>query len=74
MDALGRKHVGANGFDHRHQRCGASPDPVRQRRHIEFDAFPRIALALPVERLVLAELGIRIIANRLAPARARAIT
>ena len=57
MDALGRKDMGANGLDQRHQRRRAGADPVGQRRDIEFDALAGVSRALPVERQVQAVLG-----------------
>ena len=59
MEALGGEHVIADQFNQRRQACSAGADPVRQGRHVEFDAFPGVALTLPVERLVLAELGVK---------------
>jgi hypothetical protein len=38
------------------QRCRAGADLVGQCRHAQIDALSRISVALPVERLVLAEL------------------
>ena len=40
------------------QRCGAGADPVGQRRHVEIDALAGEALALPVQRQVIAELAV----------------
>ena len=45
--------------DERRQDSRAGADPVGQRRHVEVDALASIGLALPVERLVLAELGVQ---------------
>ena len=59
MDALGAEHVGTDQLDQRRQRGGAGADPIGQRRHVEIDAFAGEALALPVQRLVLAELGVK---------------
>jgi hypothetical protein len=55
--AFGRKHVGANGLDHRHQVCRTGANPVGQRRDHKLDAFARISRALAVERQVQAILG-----------------
>ncbi len=47
------------GFDQRIQRtqgCRADADLVGERRQAEIDAFTGIALALPVQRLMLPEL------------------
>jgi hypothetical protein len=74
VQALGGEHVTADQFNQRRQARGAGADPVGQGRHVELDAFPGKRFALPVERLVLAKLGVQIIASRLAPARARAMT
>ena len=57
MDALGGEHVAADQLVQRAQRGRAGADPIGQRRDVEVDALAGIALALPVERLVLAVLG-----------------
>jgi hypothetical protein len=47
------------GFDQGVERCqrgGAGADLVGQRREAEIDALAGVALGLPVQRLVLAEL------------------
>ena len=59
MQAFGGEHVLADQVNERRQARRAGADPVRQGRHVKLDTLPRIALALPVERLVLAELGIK---------------
>ena len=58
MDALTGEHMPADQLEDRVQRGHARADMVGHRRHVEVDALAGIALALPVERLVLAELGI----------------
>jgi stage V sporulation protein SpoVS len=40
----------------RRERAGAGADLIRQRRDAEVDAFAGEAVALPVQRLMLAEL------------------
>jgi hypothetical protein len=59
VQTLAGEHVTADQFDERRQARGASADPVRQGRHVELDAFPGKRFALPVERLVLAKLGVQ---------------
>ena len=59
VQAFGGEHVLADQVNERHQARRAGADPVRQGRHVELDALARIALALPVERLVLAKLGVK---------------
>jgi len=59
VDALGSEDVATDQLNQRHQRGGAGADPIRQGRGVELDAFPGVARALPVERLVLAELGVQ---------------
>ena len=49
MKALGGKHMGADGFDDRHQACRRRTDPIGQRRDIELDAFAGISFALAIE-------------------------
>jgi hypothetical protein len=56
---LAGEHVTTDQFDERRQARGASADPVRQGRHVELDAFPGKRFALPVERLMLAKLGVK---------------
>ena len=46
---------------------------VGQRRYRQFDPLARIMLALPVERLMVGVLVTSIIANRLGPAKPRAM-
>jgi hypothetical protein len=58
MDALGDGDVVSDQLDQRHQHGGARSYPIRQGRGVELDPFAGIAGALPVQRLVLAELGI----------------
>lgn len=50
------KHMRLNQRMQRLQRRGTSPDLVGQCRQAEVDALAGIALALPVQRLMLAEL------------------
>jgi hypothetical protein len=59
MQAFAGEHVTANQFEQRRQARGAGADPVCQGRHVELDTLAGIAFALPVERLVLAELGVK---------------
>jgi hypothetical protein len=59
VQAFAGEHVTADQFDERRQARRAGADPVRQGRHVELDALARIGLALPVERLVLAKLGVK---------------
>ena len=56
MHALGREHVGTDQVVERLQQHGAAADLVGERRQAQFDALARIALGLPVERLMLAVL------------------
>ena len=59
VQTFGGEHVPADQFNERRQARRAGADPVRQGRHVELDALASIGLALPVERLMLAELGIK---------------
>src|SRR4029077_5249565 len=59
VQTLAGEPVTADQFDERRQARGASADPVRQGRHVELDAFPGKRFALPVERLMLAKLGVK---------------
>ena len=59
VQALGGQHMAADQLDQRRQAGGAGADPIGQGRDVELDALAGIALALPVERLVLAELGVQ---------------
>ena len=56
MHALAREHVGADQIVERPQQHGAAADLVGERRQAQVDALARIALGLPVERLMLAVL------------------
>ena len=56
MQPLGGEHVARDQLVERRQRGGAGADLIGQGRDVEVDAFAGIALALPVERLVLAVL------------------
>ena len=53
VHAIAGKHMGADQLVERPQQDGAAADLVGQRRHAEIDALARIALGLPVERLML---------------------
>jgi len=57
MDALGRKDMGPDRLDQRHQRCRTGPHPVGERRDVEIDAFARVDVALAMERQMQAILG-----------------
>jgi len=59
VQALGGEHVTADQFGERRQARRAGADPVGQGRHVELDAFTGKRFALPVERLVLAKLGVK---------------
>lgn len=59
MKAFAGEHVTVDQFDERCQACRTGADPVGQGRHVEFDAFTGERCALTVERLMLAELGIK---------------
>jgi len=56
VQTLGTQHVRLDQCVQRLQHGRASADQVGQRRQAQIDAFPRIALALPVQGLMLAEL------------------
>jgi len=53
VDAIAGEHVSADQLGERPQKDGAAADLVGERRHAEIDALARIALGLPIERLVL---------------------
>jgi hypothetical protein len=59
VQAFAGEHVLSDQFNERRQARRAGADPVRQGRQVELDALARIGLALPVERLVLAKLGVK---------------
>ena len=59
MQALGGEHVTAEQFGERSQVRRAGADPVGQGRYAELNAFAGKRFALPVERLVLAKLGVK---------------
>jgi len=59
VDPLGGQNMAADQFRQRRQVRRACADPVCQGRHVEFDTLAGIAFALPVERLVLTELGVK---------------
>ena len=56
MQPFGRKHVSLDQRMQRTQRRGASAHLVGERRQAQLDALAGVALALPVQRLMLAEL------------------
>jgi hypothetical protein len=56
MKTPGCQNMGPDQGMDRCQRGSAGPDLIGQRREAEVDAFPGVALGLPVQRLVLAEL------------------
>src|SRR5207237_3455884 len=56
VDTLGGKDVPPDQLDQRREADGTGADPIRQGRGVEIDALARVARALPVQRLVLAEL------------------
>ena len=56
MQALSRQNVGLDQRVQGLESQSAGTDLVGQRRDAEIDAFPAISLALPVQRLMLAEL------------------
>ncbi len=56
MQAVRRQHMGRNQVVQGSERHRARADLIGQRRQAESDAFARVAIALPVERLVLAVL------------------
>ena len=55
MEPLGRQDVAPGSAQQRLQHRRAGADLVGQRRHAQIDALAAIALALPVQRLMLAE-------------------
>jgi len=59
VHAFAGEHVMADQFKQRRQARRAGADPVCQGRHVEFDTLAGIAFALPVERLMLTELGVK---------------
>jgi hypothetical protein len=59
VQAFGGEPVPADQLDERRQARRAGADPVCQGRHVERDALAGIGLALPVEGLVLAKLGVK---------------
>jgi hypothetical protein len=56
MHPLGGEPMGPDELVERPERDGAGADLIGQRREAELDPLERIALAPPVERLVLAVL------------------
>ena len=56
MQSLGAEDMGADQRLDRLQGDGAGPDLIGERRKADLDAFLGVALGLPVQRLVLAEL------------------
>ena len=59
MQALGGEHVTADQFGERCQARRAGADPIGQGRHIELDTLTGKGLALSVERLMFAKLGVK---------------
>src|SRR4051794_22585547 len=59
MNTLGGEDVTADQLAKRLQGSGRGPDMIGQGRHIEANALAGVAFALPIERLVLAILGIK---------------
>src|SRR5947207_14050464 len=59
VQALGSQHVTLDQLDQWRHRGGACADPVRQGRHVQLDTLTGVNLALPVERLMLPELGVK---------------
>ena len=59
MNALGRQHMIPDQRNQRAQRCRAGAHPVRQCGDIEINPLACICLALAIERLVIAELGVQ---------------
>ena len=58
MDAFGGEYVPADQLGERAQHGRAGADMIGQSRDVEVDAFAGVGFALPVQRLMLAELGI----------------
>ena len=58
VKTIGGQHMAADQFGERRQRGATRTDPVGQGRGVQLDALPGVNLALPVQRLVLAELGV----------------
>jgi hypothetical protein len=58
VQPVGGQHMAADQLDQRHQRGAACADPVSQGRGVQLDAFAGVNRTLPVQRLVLAELGV----------------
>jgi hypothetical protein len=56
VQALGTEHMRLDQGVQWPQHGRAGPDQVGQRRQAQIDALPRVTLALPVQRLKLAEL------------------
>jgi hypothetical protein len=56
MQPLGTQHVGLEALEQRHQHRRAAADLVGQGRQADRHALLGVALGLPVERLMLAEL------------------
>ena len=59
MDARGGEDVAANQLGERAQHGRAGADMIGQGRDVEVDAFAGISFALPVQRLMLAILGVK---------------
>jgi hypothetical protein len=59
VDALGGEYVLADQLAERAQHDGGGADMIGQGRDVEVNAFAGIGFALPVQRLVLAVLGVK---------------
>src|SRR5256885_8623309 len=59
VKAFGAEDVPPDQLDERGKAGGAGADPIGQGRYVEIDALTGIAFALPVQRLVFAELGVK---------------
>src|SRR3954451_24686058 len=74
MDALSCEDMCPDRIDQWHQGYRRRPDAVGKRRHVKLDAFPRIGVALAVQRQVQAVFGEQDMAEELGactPARDR---
>jgi hypothetical protein len=59
MDARGGEYVAADQLGERAQHGRAGADMIGQGRDVEVDAFAGISFALPIQRLMLAILGVK---------------
>ena len=57
MNALGAQDMGSQQGQDRIERHDAGADPIGQRRRVDLDALTRVSRALPVQRLMVQELG-----------------